>query len=68
MTHNIIDEEPGVYKRRRKGPEFTYKVRGFKGTVSVISSDPPCKDDNARIITVPLKALSHQVLFPLGLL
>ena len=23
----------------------------FKGTVSVVSSDPPCKDDNARFIT-----------------
>ena len=54
MTHNIIDEEPGVYKRRRKGPEFTYKVREFKRAISVISSNPPCKDDNARIITVPL--------------
>ena len=33
----------------------------LKGTVSVISSDPPCKDDNARFSTVPLKALSDQV-------
>ena len=32
-----------------------------KGAVSVISSDPPCKDDNARFIKVPLKALSDQV-------
>jgi len=30
----------------------------IKGTVSVISSDPPCKDGNARYTTVPLKALS----------
>ena len=27
----------------------------FKGTVSVISSDPPCKDNNARFTTVFLK-------------
>ena len=27
----------------------------IKGTVNVISSDPPCKDDNARFTTVPLK-------------
>ena len=33
----------------------------FKGTVSVISSDPLCKYDNARFTTVPLKALSDQV-------
>ena len=33
----------------------------FKGTVAVISSDPPCKDDNARITMVHLKALYNQV-------
>ena len=33
----------------------------IKGTVSVISSDPPCKDGNARFTTVPLKALSDQI-------
>ena len=27
----------------------------IKGTASVISSDPPCKDGNARFTTVPLK-------------
>ena len=27
----------------------------LNGTVSVISSDPPCKDDNALFKTVPLK-------------
>jgi len=31
------------------------------GTVCVISSDPQCKDNNARFTTVPLKALSDQV-------
>jgi len=34
----------------------------FKGIVSVISSDPPCKDDNARFTTVHFKALPDQVL------
>ena len=29
----------------------------MKGTVSVITSDPPCKDGNVRFTTVPLKAL-----------
>jgi len=27
----------------------------FKGTVSIISSDPPCKDGNSRFTTVPFK-------------
>jgi len=33
----------------------------LKGTVSVIFSDPPCKDDNVRLTTVTFKALSDQV-------
>ena len=33
----------------------------IKGTVSVITSDPSCKDGNFRFATVPLKALSDQV-------
>ena len=33
----------------------------FKGTVSVVSSDPSCKEDSGRFIRVPLKALSDQV-------
>ena len=33
----------------------------FKETVSVISSDPSCKDGNARFTTIPLKPLSDQV-------
>ena len=35
----------------------------FKGTVSIISSDPPCKDDNVRFTTVPLKPLEDIVVF-----
>ena len=33
----------------------------IKGTVNVISSDPPSKDENAQFSTVPLKALSDQI-------
>jgi len=33
----------------------------FKGTVSVILSDPSCKDGNARFTMVTLKALYDQV-------
>ena len=33
----------------------------FKGTVSVILSDPPCKNDNARFTTVVLRKLSLQL-------
>ena len=32
----------------------------FKGTVSVISNDPPCKEGNVRFTTVPLKGLSNK--------
>ena len=32
----------------------------FKGTVSNIKSNPPCKDCTAWFTTVPLKALSDQ--------
>ena len=32
----------------------------FKGTVSVILSDPPGKDGYAQVTTVPLKPLSEQ--------
>ena len=32
-------------------------IKNFKGTVSVISSDPSYKDDNARFTTNPLKPL-----------
>ena len=34
---------------------------GIKVTVSVISSDPSCKDDNARFKTVPLKFWTDQL-------
>ena len=33
----------------------------IKGTVSVITCDPPCKDGNIRFTAIPLKALSDQV-------
>ena len=35
----------------------------LKETVSVISSCPPCKDDNAWFTTVPFKPLSYIVIF-----
>ena len=37
------------------------QLSGMKGTVSEISSDSPCKENNIRFSTVPLKALSEQV-------
>ena len=39
---------------------FLKKIAVIKGTVSVISSDPSCKDDNARFTIVPLKNLYGQ--------
>ena len=41
---------------------FRIKVYSLKGTVSVISSNPLCKDGNVRCTTVPLKDLSYQAL------
>ena len=38
--------------------DLAYSCSSFKETVSVISSDPSCKDVNARFTTVHLKALS----------
>ena len=38
-----------------------HKRRSFKVPVSVVSSDPPLKDSNARFPTVPEKSLSAQV-------
>ena len=35
--------------------------RSLKGTLSVTSRDPPGKDKNVRLTTVPLKALSDYV-------
>ena len=32
--------------------------KALKGTVSIISSDPPCKYDNAQFTAVPLRGLS----------
>ena len=34
----------------------------LKGTVSIISSDPPCKDGNAQFTIVPLKPISDQYI------
>ena len=44
---------------------FKFKVDeengGLKGTVSVISNDPPCLDAKTQFTTVPLKAFSYHV-------
>ena len=37
---------------------YTKFFNMFKGNVSVISSDPTCKDGNARLTTIPLNPLS----------
>ena len=48
-----------------RNPDYTgvgvTEVSMFKGTISVISSYPPCKLGNALYTAVPLKALSDQV-------
>ena len=37
------------------------EMKSLLGTVSKCKSDPPCKDGNARLTSVTLKALSYQV-------
>ena len=34
-------------------------LQAVERTVNIISSDPPCKDGNARFTTVPLKGISN---------
>ena len=60
--HETIDE---MNKRSFSGLSiklFTLRIpklyKFIKGTVSVISSDPKCKNGNAQFTTVPLKAMS----------
>ena len=50
ISHNILSIYLSLY------PSFFLPIfNTFKGTVSVISSHPPCKDGTARFTTVPLK-------------
>jgi len=48
--------------RKKAKWEYILEIEiDVKGTVSVISSDPSCKDGNARYTIVALKALYDQV-------
>ena len=50
--------------RSLEAREFSHSGLNFfyiKGTVSVILSDPSCKEGNVRFTTVPYKPLSDQV-------
>ena len=53
---NVVFVEKCVYRHPAPNPQV------IKGSISVISKDPPCKAGNARFTTVDLKALSDQVL------
>ena len=61
----MSDEDIAVAEERVKQARIklaqAVKVISFKGTVSVISSDPPYKDDNSRFTMVSLNVLSLQV-------
>ena len=41
-------------------PWISLKVWILKGTVSVISRNPPCKDGSVRFTTIPIKSLTNQ--------
>jgi len=49
------------YNSHAQSHRASYNNKPFKGTVSVISSDPLCTHGNARFRTVPFKALPVQV-------
>ena len=49
----LSTQQQGI--KRNSPPYFNRNL--LKGTVSIISSDPPCKDDNARFTKVPLKSV-----------
>ena len=51
--------ESGINSWNEKYPWRTW-TPALTGTVNLISSDPPCKDGNARFTTVPFKDLSDQ--------
>ena len=59
--HQVLEQDPWAWNLKipsnKPCPVF---LQWFKGPVSVVSSDPPCNDDNARFTTGPWKALSHQ--------
>jgi len=52
----------GEVERARRAIRKQHKLPNlnFSLDFSVISSDPPCNDGNARFITVSLKAMSDQ--------
>ncbi len=55
MFRGVLKLEDQEYSKRKKVElEFTSQIN-LKGTVCVTSSDPPCKDDNARPKTAMLK-------------
>ena len=51
------DKKKNFFEQKYLG--YIYEL--IKGTVNVISSEPPCKYDDAWFTTVPFKALSDQV-------
>ena len=48
------------YSKQENKEIETLTSQNFKGTVSVISSDPPCRDGISRFTTIPLKRQSDQ--------
>ena len=55
-----IGDNGSVFKQNNLPNLDQDKNSNIKGTVSVISSDPPCKDSSIQFTTVPLKSLSDQ--------
>ena len=66
LKHNTLDMQKQnqlASKAQFLDPKMleSIRIQFIKGIVSVVLSDPPCKDSNVRFTQVPLKALSYQV-------
>ena len=56
----VSSKNQRTHQKRPAGEKYVLEIshiylNKLKGTVSVISSDSPCKDDSVRFTTVPLK-------------
>ena len=59
LNYESIIKNIKAFVSTRYTAEVTYKYK-LKGTVSILSSQPPCTFAIARFRTVPLKPLSDQ--------
>ena len=64
MMSYMYRSKPEILRFHPIYPLSFFLYSPFKRTVSVISSDPPCKEGTARFTTVPLKLFCDQLKTP----